>query len=79
MAAEGERSVDRGTLTDWEGFMKDPFAAATQGPLGVDWCLEQVKLSARVMKWSVAPESAIADGDGEREGGITFLDNKTDA
>ena len=79
MAAEGERSVDRGTLTDWEGFMKDPFAAATQGPLGVDWCLEQVKLSARVMKWSVAPESATAERDGDGEGGSTFVDNNADA
>ena len=37
VAADGERWVDRGTWTDWEAFMKEAFAAETQGPLGVNW------------------------------------------
>ena len=79
MEAVGERWVERGTWTDLDACMTEPLAAATQGPLGVGRCWEQRELSARVMKWSVAPESATAERDGDDEGGSTFLDNNADA
>ena len=70
---------ERGTWTDCLAFMMEPFAAATWGPKGVEMGLEHLVLSLTVMKWSVAPESAMPKIDGGGEGGIIDLGEVTDA
>ena len=57
--------------------MKFPLAAATVGPKGVGTRCEQAELSLVVMKWSVAPESAMAEVDLGKGGGITALEDTT--
>ena len=59
--------------------MMAPFAAATWGPKGVEMGLEHLRLSLIVMKWSVAPESAIQEIDGVGKGGIKVLGEVTEA
>ena len=71
--------LESGTWTDLLAFMMEPFAAVTWGPRGVATGLEHLLLSLTVMKWSVAPESAMPKVDGGGEGGITVLGEVTDA
>ena len=59
--------------------MMEPFAAVTWGPKGVATGLEHLLLSFTVMKWSVAPESAMPKIDGGGEGGIKDLGEVTEA
>ena len=70
---------ERGTRTDLDAFIRSPLAAATWVPEGVDTGWEHLLLSLMVMKWSVAPESAMPEIDGGGEGGIRALGKVTDA
>ena len=74
-----DNCLESGTWTDLFAFIMEPFAAATLGPKGVEIGLEHLVLSLTVMKWSVAPESAMPKVDGGGEGGITVLGEVTDA
>ena len=59
--------------------MRRPLAAATWGPKGVEVGFEHLELSRTVMKWSVAPESAMPEIDGGGEGGSINLGEVTNA
>ena len=78
MEAVADNFWERGTRTDLVAFMMAPFAAETRGPKGVEMGWEHLRLSWTVMKWSVAPESAIQARDGGGEGGIKELGEVTE-
>ena len=62
--------LESGTWTDLFAVMMEPLAAATWGPKGVEMGLEHLVLSLTVMKWSVAPESAMPKIDGVERVGL---------
>ena len=63
----------RGMETVWVALILFPSAAITHGPVGVGIGSEQCSWWRGLMKWSVAPESAMARGTGGEEGGIEVL------